>query len=95
MQIKYTIDAFTSLAQLINFVESKNTSGAGIRWLDQYEKHLQNVLINAKQKKPCHNATFNRLNLLCIYYNDWVIAFSIHSNFILIEALMHKSRISD
>jgi hypothetical protein len=35
------------------------------------------------------------LNLLCIYYNDWVIAFSIHSNFILIEALMHKSRISD
>ena len=61
MQIKYTIDAFTSLAQLINFVESKNTSGAGIRWLDQYEKHLQKVLINAKQKKPCHNATFNRL----------------------------------
>ena len=91
MQIKYTIDAFTSLAQLINFIESKNTPGAGIRWLDQYEKHLEKVLINASQKKICHNATFNRLNLQCIYYKDWIVAFSIQENFILIEVLMQIS----
>ena len=31
----------------------------------------------------------------CIYYNEWVIAFSVHENTILIEALLHKLRISD
>ncbi len=27
MQIKYTVDAFASFAQLINLIESKNTAG--------------------------------------------------------------------
>lgn len=95
MQIKYTLDAFASLTALINFIEDKNTAGAGIRWLSRYEKYLGRTLINAKQKRLCNNATFHKLNLRCIYYNDWLIAFSIHENFILIEAILHKSRIVD
>jgi hypothetical protein len=95
MQINYTADAFASLTQLINFIEAKNTSGAGLRWLSNYEKYLQKHLANAKRKRPCNNATFKKLNLRCVYYNDWVIAFSIHENYILIETLLHKSRIKD
>jgi hypothetical protein len=93
MQIKYTADAFASLAQLINFIESKNTAGSGVRWLAQYEKHLRKSLANAKNKRLCNNTTFKKLNLRCIYFNDWLIAFSVHENFVLIEALLHKSRI--
>ena len=95
MPVKYTTDAFASLTQLINFIEAKNTSGAGIRWLTRYEKHSSKALLNAKNKKLCNNETFKRLNLHCIYFNDWLIAFSIHEDFILIEALLHKSRITD
>jgi hypothetical protein len=95
MQVKYTTDAFASLTALINFIEAKNTAGAGVRWLEHYEKYLKKAFVNAKQKRLCHNATFKKLNLRCIYFNDWLIAFSIHENFILIEALLHKSRITD
>ncbi len=95
MQVKYTTDAFASLTQLINFIEDKNTAGAGIRWLEHYEKHLEKYVVNATHTKLCNNATFKKLNLRCIYFNDWLIAFSIHENFILIEALLHKSRITD
>ena len=95
MQINYTTDAFASLAQLINFIEAKNTSGAGLRWLERYEKYLKKAFVNAKRKRLCNNSTFKKLNLRCIYYDDWLIAFSIHENFILIEALLHKSRITD
>ena len=95
MQIKYTSDAFASLAHLINFIESKNTAGAGVRWLERYEQHLTKSFVNAKSKRLCNNATFKKLNLRCIYFNDWLIAFSIHENFILIETLLHKSRIKD
>lgn len=95
MQIRYTVDAFASLTQLINFIESKNTVGAGVRWLDKYERFLINSFVNARRKRLCNNATFKKLNLRCIYFNDWLIAFSIHKNFVLIEALLHKSRIAD
>lgn len=58
MKIEYTIDAFASLTALINFIEAKNTAGAGIRWLNHYEIFLEKAFINAKQKKLCHNDTF-------------------------------------
>ena len=57
-EIKYTRDAFASLTSLINFIEAKNTEGAGIRWLDRYEKYLKNAFLNAKQKRLCNNNIF-------------------------------------
>ena len=95
MQVNYATDAFVSLTGLINFIEANNTAGAGMRWLSRYEKFLQKSFVDAKKIKLCHNKTFRKLNLKCINYNDWVIAFSMNEKFILIEALLHKSRIID
>lgn len=38
MQVNYTADAFATLTSLVNFIEANNTPGAGIRWLQRYEK---------------------------------------------------------
>ena len=95
MKINYTADAFNSLVQLVNYIEEMNTAGAGIRWLDKYETFLQQSLSHIKQIRSCHNLTFNQLGLQCIYFNDWIIAFSVHTDFVLVEVLLHKSRISD
>jgi hypothetical protein len=95
MQVSYTKEAFSSLINLVNFIESKNTENAGLRWLNRYEDFLQKTLFNPSKIKLCHNLTFNKLNLRCIYFNDWVVAFSVNPDFILIEALLHKSRISN
>jgi len=95
MQIDYTTDAFTSLIQLVNYIESKNTQGAGLRWLKRFEDFLKTKLQRPNAVKLCNNATFNQLNLHCIYFHEWVIAFSITGDTVLIEALLHKSRISD
>jgi len=95
MQINYTTEAFKSLIQLINYIEFANTKGAGLRWLKRFEGFLKKKLHTPSQIKLCNNATFNRLHLRCIYFNDWVIAFSINNDIILIEALLHKSRIAD
>ncbi len=95
MQVNYTANAFASLVSLINFIESSNTSGAGVRWLLRYEAFLENALMNPELIKLCNNNTFKRLGLRCIYYNEWVIAYSINQDEILIEALLHTSRIED
>lgn len=95
MQVNYATDAFASLTHLLNFIETYNTAGAGVRWLKRYEEFLQKSFVNAKRIRLCHNATFKKLKLKCIYYKGWVIAFSMSENFILIEALLHKSRVTD
>ena len=90
MQINYTADAFNSLIQLVNFIESKNTFGAGLRWLTRFEDFLEKKLHNPEHIRLCSNYTFNQLNLRCVYFNDWLVAFSIHENTVLIEALLHN-----
>ena len=95
MQIDYTAEAFSSLIQLVNYIESTNTRGAGLRWLNRYELFLKMKLRAPERIKLCNNYTFDKLKLHCIYFNDWVIAFSISEKSVLIEALLHKSRISD
>jgi hypothetical protein len=95
MQIDYTTEAFASLIQLVNYIESKNTLGAGLRWLKRFETFLIKKLHTPSQIKLCNNETFYQLNLHCIYFNEWVIAFSIQEDSVLIEAVLHKSRITD
>jgi hypothetical protein len=95
MQISYTGEALSSLIKLVNFIEEKNTQGAGERWLNRFELYLQTTIPYSLKISLCNNETFKLLNLRCLYYNEWVIAFSIHNEIVLIEALIHKSRITD
>ncbi|GEO08237.1 hypothetical protein SAE01_07330 [Segetibacter aerophilus] len=95
MQINYTSDAFETLIQLVNFTETTNTTGAGLRWLKKYEAFLEKKLSNNTGIRLCNNAALNKLHLQCIYYNVWLIAYSVETNRILIEAILHKSRIVD
>jgi hypothetical protein len=94
MQINYSQDAFATLVSLLNFIEEKNTEGAAIRWLNKFEIFLHKDLKNHQFIHFCRNEVFKSLQLKCIYYNDWLIAFSEKGESILIEVILHKSRIS-
>ncbi len=95
MRISYTLDASHSLASLVHFIEDSNTKGAGLRWLKKYEAFLKKELHFKDVIGFCHNLTLKKLKLKCIQYNDWVIAFSESKNSIIIEAILHRSRIRD
>jgi hypothetical protein len=95
MDVNYTNDAWYSLMALVSFIKEKNTGGAGIRWFKRYEQFLEKALADTEKIRVCNNVTFKELDLRCVYFNDWVIAFSIRDDFILIEAVLHKSRIMD
>jgi hypothetical protein len=95
MEISYTAEAFASLVDVVNYVESMNTLGAGVRWLDKFEIFLNNSLPTASVVKPCNNRTFYELQLRCLNFNDWIIAFSLDNDNVLIEAILHSSRLVD
>ena len=67
MQIDYTTEAFASLLQLINYIESNNTKDAGLRWLQRFEVFLQKKMHSPYQIKLCNNETFHQLNLRCVF----------------------------
>ena len=95
MQISYTGAAFAALSDVVNFVESKNTMGAGIRWLNKFETFLTQSLSKPNIIKLCNNNTFYKIKLRCLNFNDWIIAFSLNGEQILIEAILHSSRLTD
>ena len=95
MQISYTGAAFASLSDVVNYVESMNTLGAGVRWLNKFEEFLNASLTIPSVIKLCNNRTFYELELRCINFNDWVIAFSLDNDKVLIEAILHSSRLTD
>jgi len=95
VQINYTGEAFATLLGIINYVDRINTTGAGLRWLDKFETFLQHELTHPSLIKLCNNRAFNQLNLRCVNFNDWVIAFSVSDKQVLIEAILHSSRIVD
>lgn len=95
MQISYTMDAFTSLINVVNFIESKNTIGAGLRWLGRLEDFLIESFTSPQSIKFCNNQMFNQLQLRCLNFNDWVIAFTVQEEGVTIEAILHSSRITD
>ena len=75
MQINYTGAAFASLCDVVNYVESMNTFGAGVRWLNRFEMFLQQGFLNPTVIKLCNNQTFYSLQLRCLNFNDWVSRF--------------------
>jgi hypothetical protein len=95
MEIRYSVDAFSTLLQLINYIEETNTEGAGLRWLNRLENFLDDKLKFPQKIKLCNNQAFWLLQLRCIYFNDWVIAYSTSKNHVMIEVLLHKSRVAD
>ncbi len=88
MQVNYTGEAYNTLFQLVNYIEATNTQGAGIRWLKRYELFLKKSLVLPGKIRLCNNQTFHKLKLHCIYFNDWVIAFSIDSDVVLNRSLV-------
>jgi len=95
MLINYSEDALDTLIQIVHFIEGINTEGAGERWLEKFERFFQNKVARPEYVGKCSNETFKKLQLRCIYYKDWVIAFSIYGDDILVEAILHVSKITD
>ena len=95
MQVNYSHTAFQTLAGLVNYIESFNTEGAGLRWLLKFEKFLVTSFSEKTKFSICNNKAFQQISLQCIYYKDWILAFSVQEDSVLIEAILHKSRITD
>ena len=90
MKIKLSEEARLTLVELKSFVESKNTKGAGRRFIKRFSEKIKAAL-STSNYAICKHKKFAALKLKCFYINDWVIAFETKDKQIIIRVIIHGS----
>lgn len=91
MIVSYSEEAKFSLYEISDFVESVNTDGSGYRWLAKFEAWLANYARSNVSYALCRDAYLASLDLSCINFNDWIIAFKIERELFVVHKVIRGS----
>ena len=80
-----------TLAAIASFTESKNTKGSGKRFILRFVKFIEKHALGNVIYSLCKHPVLADLNYCCIFYNKWVIAFTIENNITTIHTIIHGS----
>lgn len=80
MEVLFKQNALDTLYEIANFIESKNTKGSGIRFIEKVFDFITGYSIPNVQYQLCKYFQFKQKNFSCIYFHDWVIAFKIEND---------------
>ena len=82
-------EAWYTLKELAEFVESKNTLGAGNRYLHAFLIKIKEALKSNAKYVVCKYPEFAKLQLKCFVINDWVIAYEETNDILIVKAIVH------
>jgi len=91
MQLIIHNEALKTLSSIKEFVDSKNTKGAGARWLKRFRSFVKRFAISHAQYALCHDTTLAQMSFSCIVYGNWVVVFKIENNSFVIYQIIHGS----
>jgi hypothetical protein len=78
MKLVITKSAANHIEEAKEWVEGKNTEGAGQRWYDKILLDLQQRAKSGVKHAICKNEKLARRQFRCFTYNDrWVVAYKI------------------
>lgn len=70
-----------AIVQVSEFVESKNTTGSGVRWMNKVFDFIHDFAKPNVQYPLCHYKSFRLKGYSCISFADeWLIVFKIKGN---------------
>lgn len=88
-KLEISNEAWVTLKELAEFVESKNTLGAGKRYLITFLSKIRDALKSNPEYAVCKYPEFAKLHLKCFVINDWVIAYQESQDTIIVKAIIH------
>jgi len=91
LKIKITPKALNVIYAISDFVESKNTPGSGARFSLKFKSEIKKLAVTDVQFALCSHPVLAALNYSCSHFNDWVIAFRISSNELIVYEIIHGS----
>ena len=95
LKVIYEGAAQSQLESIAEFVESKNTTGSGLRWLEQFYDFIEPYAQPNLKYALCSDKEFALQKFSCIVFRKkWIIAFKISSSkftvhHIVLGSLLH------
>ena len=89
MIIEIKAPAMQTLERIAGWVESKNTEGSGSRFLTKFYDFIASQANSISSLPLCKFPDFNKRNLICLFYNDWVIVCKSEKDKITIHLIIH------
>jgi len=91
VKVILTDHALNVIDEIAAFVESKNTPGSGKRYALKFKKAIEKIAKPKVKYAICNHERLALLNYSCGHYNDWVIAFRIENNALVVYQIIHGS----
>lgn len=91
MTIFITPEASNVIDAIADFVEAQNTPGSGKRFALKFINAIERLAIPKVQYGLCAHHVLASLHYSCSYFNDWVIAFRINNDELIVHEIIHGS----
>ena len=90
MEIKYSIQAKSTISLIANFVDEHNTFGAGERWRIRFLKELSRYALPIKYALCRHKFWANK-KYHCVAVKNWIIIFKIEDDIFYVYRIIHAA----
>lgn len=80
MRARFSLEAKETLRILEDFVDTKNTQGAGKRFVKKFKAELKKYIQPHTTYKLCNNSYLADEGFSCISINNWIVVFKIEKN---------------
>jgi hypothetical protein len=77
MVIEIKRRAMNTIVETALYIESLNTSGSGVRWMETIEHEIREIALSRAKFAICRNPSLAKFKYRCVSYKGWVIAFRI------------------
>lgn len=91
MFVKIKPKALKVIDAIADFVESKNTKGSGARYALKFKSAIKKLAVPNIQYPRCNHPVLAAFKYSCSHFNDWVIAFRIQDDQLVVYEIIHGS----
>jgi len=91
LKVKILPKAMRVIDAIADFVESNNTKGSGARYALKFKAAIEKIALPNVQYSLCSHPVLAAYKYSCRHFNDWVIAFRIENEMLIVYEIMHGS----
>jgi hypothetical protein len=91
LNIQITPQALSVIDSIADFVESQNTPGSGARYALKFKSAIEKLALPNVQYSLCNHHVLAAYKYSCSHFNDWVIAFRVQGNELIVHEIIHGS----
>jgi hypothetical protein len=88
MRVVFRPDAESVLDEVADFIDGINIEGSGGLWTERFIAHVYTYALPNVTYALCKDQDFAAAGLSCINYNDWIIAFKIQDDLLIVHEII-------